>query len=175
MHSHSLPSFTPTTFSCQATSSPPRHIFLNPTPVSLPLPTILLFPTPQPTSLFIQACPSIPSSTRFSIQPIPYSLFPNPAEGDPRHPVHPFLPCLRAPTFPPCSLFFPRLHKQGKNKLGVRGGGNKINDLHLGNKKKKEKRLSGLVGRGGLVESRFSQPPMKLIRQPAIRRNSFAC
>lgn len=53
--------------------------------------------------------------------------------------------------------------------MGVGGeSGNKINDLHLGNKKKKR-------GEGGRVESRFSQPPMKLIRQPAIRRNSFAC
>lgn len=77
-----------------------RHIFLHPSPVSLPLfPSIFPFPTSRPTSLFIQACPSIPSSTHLSIHPIPHSPFPNPAERDPRHPVHPSLPCLRAPSF----------------------------------------------------------------------------
>lgn len=75
-----------------------QHIFLNPSPVPFPLRTISLFPTSGPTSLFTQACPSIPSSTHLSIQPIPHSPFPNPAEGDPRHPVHPFLPCLKAPS-----------------------------------------------------------------------------
>lgn len=122
MHSHSLPclllsvsllhSFSLPISAAWLPPLPPLflwHIFLHPSPLSLPqLPSIFPFPTSRPTSLFIQACPSIPSSTHLSIHPIPHSLFPNPAERDPRHPVHPSLPCLRAPfspsLFPPCSL-----------------------------------------------------------------------
>lgn len=69
-------------------------------------PSIFPFPTSRPTSLFIHACPSIPPSTRLSIRPIPHSLFSNPTQRDPRHPVHPSLPCLRVPSPLSFHLFF---------------------------------------------------------------------
>lgn len=105
--------------------SPPSLHISSPFSLSIHLPpTIFPFPTPRPVSLFIQARPPIPSSTRLSIRPVPQTLCPNPAEGHVQF-IRP-LPCLRAPAvsllFPPRSRSLGLLER-AKKKEGQKEAG----------------------------------------------------